>query len=75
MNNLISPNTVSQNDEKPYTAELHDTPIPHVKIKITKIPREKSPIPQYRKSPRPPQSLDLENEKQQQNNYNGAKST
>jgi len=28
-------NTVSQNDEKPHTAELDDTAIPHVKIKIT----------------------------------------
>ena len=44
MNNLISPNTVSQNDEKPYTAELDDTAIPHVKIKITEITREKKPI-------------------------------
>ena len=76
MNNLISPNTVSQNDEKPYTAELHDTAIPHVNIKITEIPREKKPnTSQYRKSPCPLQSLDRENEKQQQNNYNGAKST
>ena len=41
VNNLISPNTVSQNDEKPHTAELHDTAIPHVKIKITEIPQEK----------------------------------
>ena len=43
VNNLISPNTVSQNDEKPHTAELDDTAIPHVKIKITKIPHEKKP--------------------------------
>ena len=43
MNNLISPNTVSQNDEKPHTAELDDTAIPHVKIKITEIPHEKKP--------------------------------
>ena len=41
VNNLISPNTVSQNDEKPHTAELDDTAIPHVKIKITEIPHEK----------------------------------
>ena len=41
MNNLISPNTVSQNDEKPHTAELDDTATPHVKIKITEIPHEK----------------------------------
>ena len=50
VNNLISPNTVSQNDEKPHTAELDDTAIPHVKIKITEKRHEKkkSPIPQYR---------------------------
>ena len=33
VNNLISPNTVSQNDEKPHTVELDDTAIPQVKIK------------------------------------------
>ena len=43
VNNLISPNTVSQNDEKPHTAELDDTAIPHVKIKITEILQEKEP--------------------------------
>ena len=37
VNNLISPNTVSQNDE------LDDTAIPNVKIKITEIPHEKKP--------------------------------
>ena len=37
VNNLISPNTVSQNDQKPHTAELDDTAIPHVKIEITEI--------------------------------------
>ena len=41
VNNLISPNTVSQNDEKPHTAELNDTATPHIKIKITEIPHEK----------------------------------
>ena len=41
--NIISPNTVSQNDEKPHSAELDDTAIPHVKIKITEIPHEKKP--------------------------------
>ena len=41
MNNHISPNTVSQNDEIPHTARLADTAIPHVKIKITEIPHEK----------------------------------
>ena len=51
VNNLILPNTVSQNDEKPHTAELDDTEIPHVKSKITEIPHEKSLIPQYRKPP------------------------
>ena len=60
MNNLISPNTVSQNDEKPHTAELEDTAILHVKIKITEIPHEKkNPIPQYRKLQFPPQILIL----------------
>ena len=43
VNNLISPNTVSQNDEKPHTAELDDTAIPRVKIKIIEIPHEKKP--------------------------------
>ena len=43
VNNVISPNTVSQNDEKLHTAELDDTAIPHVKIKITEIPHEKKP--------------------------------
>ena len=41
VNDLILPNTVSQNDEKPHTAELDDTAIPQVKIKITEIPHEK----------------------------------
>ena len=41
VNNLISPNTISQNDEKLHTAALDDTAIPHVKIKVTEIPREK----------------------------------
>ena len=60
--NVISPNTVSQNDEKPHTAELEDTAILHVKIKITEIPHEKKkkkPIPQYRKLQCPPQILIL----------------
>ena len=35
VNNLISPNTVSQNDEKPHTAELDGTALPHVKIKMS----------------------------------------
>ena len=56
VNNLISPNTVSQNDEKPHTAELDDTAIPHVKIKITEIPHEKKPNTEYRKPPCPPQT-------------------
>ena len=29
--------------QKPHTAELDDTAIPHVKIKITEIPHEKKP--------------------------------
>ena len=41
VNNHISPNTVSQNDEIPHTARPDDTAIPHVKIKITEIPHEK----------------------------------
>ena len=35
VNNLISPNTVSQNDEELHTAELDDTAIPHVKLRNT----------------------------------------
>ena len=47
---LLLPNTVRQKDEKPHTAGLDDTPIPPIKIKITKIYRLKeSSIPQYRK--------------------------
>ena len=38
---LLLPNTVSQRDEKPHTAGLDDTAIPHPKIKITEIPLEK----------------------------------
>ena len=38
---LLLPNTVNQKDEKPYTARLDDTAIPHIKIKITEIPLEK----------------------------------
>ena len=34
---------VSQTDEKPPTAELDDTAIPYVKIKITELPHEKKP--------------------------------
>ena len=41
VNNLISPNTVSQNDEKPHTADLDDIAITHIKIEITEIPYEK----------------------------------
>ena len=43
VNNHISPNTVIQNDEKLHTAEVDDTAIPQVKIKITEIPQEKKP--------------------------------
>ena len=43
VNNHISPNTVSQNDEIQHTARLDDTAILHVKIKITEIPPEKKP--------------------------------
>ena len=38
---LLLPNTVSQKDEKPHTAGLDDTAIPHIKIKIFEIPFEK----------------------------------
>ena len=41
MKDLLLPNAVNQNDEKQHTAGLNDTAIPHVKIKITEIPREK----------------------------------
>ena len=34
VNNLISPNTVSQNDEKPHTAELDDTAIVTIAVII-----------------------------------------
>ena len=54
VNNLISPNIASQNDEKPHTAELDDTTIPHVKINITDIRMKKTLIPQYRNPPCPP---------------------
>ena len=37
---LLLPNTVNQKDEKPYTAGLDNTAIPHIKIKITEIPLE-----------------------------------
>ena len=41
---LLLPNAVSQKDEKPHTVGLDDTVIPHIKIKITKIPLEKKLI-------------------------------
>ena len=41
VNNVISPNTISQNDEKPHAAEVDDIATLHVKIKITEIPHEK----------------------------------
>ena len=41
---LLLLDTVSQKDEKPHTAGLDDTVIPHIKIKITKIPLEKKLI-------------------------------
>ena len=49
--NLLSPNTVSQNDEKPHIADLDDTAIPHVEIKITAIPHGKKPNTANRKPP------------------------
>ena len=51
VNNPISPNTVSKNDEKPHTAELDDTAVPYVKIKITEIPHNKKA--QYRNTVNP----------------------
>ena len=38
---LLLLNTINQKGEKPYTAGLDDTTIPHIKIKITGIPLEK----------------------------------
>jgi len=38
---LLLLNTVSQKGEKPHSAGLDDSAIPHIKIKITKIPLEK----------------------------------
>ena len=35
------PNTVVQRDEKPHTAGLNDTAIPHIKIQITEKTLEK----------------------------------
>ena len=55
---LLLPNTVTQKDEKPHTAGLDDTAIPHTKIKITEIPLgKKGSIPQRRKPPCPPHLL------------------
>ena len=54
MKDPLLPNTVRQKDEKPYTTGLNDTAIPHVKIKITEIPREKklnAAIPEAPMSP------------------------
>ena len=42
MKDLLLPNTVSQKDEKPHTAGLDDTAIPHFKIKITELPLGKN---------------------------------
>ena len=56
VNNLISPNSVSQNDDKTHSAKRDDTAIPNVKIKIkiTEYRVKKSPIRQYGKPPCPP---------------------
>ena len=48
---LLLPNIVSQKDEKPHTARLDDTAIPHIKIQITEIPLEKKA--QYRNTVNP----------------------
>ena len=37
LKDLRLPNTVNQKDEKPYTARLDDTAIPHIKIKIYRL--------------------------------------
>ena len=42
---LLLPNTVTQKDEKPHTAGLDDTAIPHIKIQITEYRLKKSSIP------------------------------
>ena len=41
----LLPNTVNQKDEKPHTAGLDDTAIPHIKIQITEISFKKRSIP------------------------------
>ena len=41
VNDLLLPNTVNEKNEKPHTAGLDDTAIPHINIKITEIPLEK----------------------------------
>ena len=38
MKDLLLPNTVNQKEEKPHTAGLNDTAIPHFKTQITEIP-------------------------------------
>ena len=38
---VLLPNTVNEKDEKPRTAGLDDTAVPHINIKITEIPLEK----------------------------------
>ena len=38
---LLLPNTVNEKDEKPHTAGLNDTAIPHFKIRIAEIPAER----------------------------------
>ena len=44
---LLLPNTVSQKDEKPHTARLNDTAIPHIKSKLLKYPRKPPCPPPY----------------------------
>ena len=41
VNDLLLPKTVNEKNEKPHTAGLDDTAIPHINIKITEIPLEK----------------------------------
>ena len=40
MKDLLLPNSISQKDNKPYTAGLNDSTIPQIKIKITETPLE-----------------------------------
>ena len=45
MKDLLLSYAGNQKDEKPHTKGLNDTAIPHVKIKITEIPLDKTESP------------------------------